>query len=136
MTQAPEKSHRMIPAAFFRWEPQTLPMPRIDPEFHRMSGLERGAETLRFQVVRLEFSLSPRGGLREWLKLNIRLFLFLAIPAVFLIPIATCIFAGIAEATVYLRIAAVNALFTLLAILAIAFILRTVGALSGKNRRK
>ena len=56
---------------------------------------------------------------------------------VLLIPsIFTCIFAGIAETTVYLRIAAVNALFTLLAILAIAFILRTVGALSGKNRRK
>ena len=126
--------HRRAPM-ILRWAPRPLREPTLDPDFQRMSTFERVAEALRYQAARLEYSLSPSGALREWLKLNIRLFLFLAIPAVFLVPIGTAIFAGIAEIAVFIRITAVNALFTLLAILAIAFVLSTVGALSGSRRK-
>lgn len=53
--------------------------------------MERAGEVMRYSIRRAEYWLSPRGTLREWLRLNLKLALFLGIPAVLLTPIITLV---------------------------------------------
>ena len=55
----------------------------------RFVSLERSAEVFRYGFNRLEYWLSPKGWLREWVRFNIRLALLLAVPSFLVVPLVT-----------------------------------------------
>ena len=61
----------------------------MDHELPSLSGVERSAEVLRFMMHKLEYWLSPLGHLREFIKLNLRLVLAIAIPVLMVAPLVT-----------------------------------------------
>ena len=46
-------------------------MPLLPLDFERLGGFQRGVEALLYAIARLERWLSPGGGLRAWLRLNL-----------------------------------------------------------------
>ena len=115
------------------WRPVPLPVPTVDPELARLGFVPRSAEAIRYQVLRLEHALSPGGGLRCWLKLNVLLALGLAIPAIVLVPPATAILAAFATWSAYLAAVALNLLLALVYAILIAAILSTVLGMARTN---
>jgi hypothetical protein len=81
------------------WSPRPLPPPSIDPEFRTMGWLERSAEVIRFSLLCLEYWVSGSGILREWLRLNLWVALFLFSAAILIIPAATAVVGGAVEFT-------------------------------------
>ena len=71
------------------WRPKALDKPQVDHDLHRLSGIERAAEVLRFMLHRLEYWISPLGHLREFVKLNFRLAIAIAIPVMMVAPLVT-----------------------------------------------
>lgn len=71
------------------WQPTSLPEPRVDPGLANFTALERSAEVFRYAFCRLEYWLSPEGWLREWLRLNLRIGVLLAIPSLLVVPLVT-----------------------------------------------
>lgn len=71
------------------WQPEVLPAPAVDADLPRLTGLERAAEVARFIMAKLEYWLSPLGNLREFIRLNFRLALILAIPVFMVAPLIT-----------------------------------------------
>ena len=61
----------------------------VDVELPHLTAIERSAEVCRFILNKLEFALSPLGNLREFIKLNIRLALCIAIPVLLVAPLIT-----------------------------------------------
>ena len=64
-------------------------MPVVDLELPHLSGIERAAEVMRFMLHQLEYALSPLGHLREFIKLNFRVALAIAIPVLLVAPLVT-----------------------------------------------
>jgi hypothetical protein len=71
------------------WNPQPLPVPAIDPDLEELQAFERITEVLRYQLLKIEYGLSSRGGLREWARVVMVLSLVLVIPAVLVVPLVT-----------------------------------------------
>jgi len=71
------------------WNPQPLPVPAIDPDLEELPVFERITEVLRYQLLHIEYGLSSRGGLREWVRVVMVLSLVLAMPAILLVPLVT-----------------------------------------------
>lgn len=71
------------------WRPEPLPSPVVDHELPRLTAIERAAEVVRFMVSKLEYALSPFGHLREFIKLNFRLSICIAIPVLMVAPLIT-----------------------------------------------
>lgn len=71
------------------WEPTPLAPPHVDPGMAQFTALERSAEVFRYGLHRLEYWLSPKGWLREWLRFNLRFALLLAVPALLVVPLIT-----------------------------------------------
>ena len=105
------------------WRPIPVPVPAVDPDLPRMGFLPRSAEVIRYQVLRVEHALSPGGGLRCWLKLNVLLALGLAIPAVLLVPPVTAVLVAFSTWAGYLAAATLNLLLALVYIILIGAIL-------------
>jgi len=61
----------------------------VDHELPKLTAIERAAEVMRFTFSRLEYALSPLGHLREFVKLNFRLALAIAIPDLLVAPLVT-----------------------------------------------
>ncbi len=108
------------------WNPQPLLPPTIDEELESLSPIERSAEVLRFQLLRLEYQLSSRGRLREYLKLNLCIAVVFAAPAFLIAPIITFFLGEVAAWSALLLTTAVNFLLTLVALIAIAVVLSFV----------
>ena len=108
------------------WRPESILLPTIDPYLTQLSFIERSAEVLRFQLLRLEYALSPEGWLREYLKLNLRIAACVAIPASILGPVIAFVLIMVVGWTASLLTIAVNCLLTLLAVIAIAALLTGV----------
>ena len=70
-------------------QPIAVEPPRVDPDIEKLRPIERAGETLRYSILRAEYWLSPRGTLREYLRLNLKLALYLGISALILTPILT-----------------------------------------------
>lgn len=71
------------------WQPEPVPPPMVDMELPHLSGIERAAEVMRFMLTKLEHWLSPLGNLREFMKLNFRLAISIAIPLLMVAPLLT-----------------------------------------------
>ena len=70
-------------------QPVAVEPPKVDPHIERLGSIERASEALRYSMLRAEHWLSPRGTLREYARLNLKLALFLGIPTIVLTPILT-----------------------------------------------
>ena len=70
---------------------QPLQPPAIDPHLEELNAVVRSTECLRHFILSIEFWISPRGQLRQWMKLNVCLAAFLLIPAVVLMPIISLV---------------------------------------------
>jgi hypothetical protein len=71
------------------WRPKPLPAPVVDTELPHLNGIERAAEVIRFILTTLEHWLSPSGQLREFVKMNARLAIAIAVPVVIVAPLVT-----------------------------------------------
>jgi len=108
------------------WNPTPIPRPVVAPDLTNLPFLIKSAEVLRYQIHKLEYSISSGGGLRAWFKLNLLVALLLAIPAFLLFPVITAVLVAFAEWTVCLMFIVRSLLMTLLYVLAIAAIVTTV----------
>jgi hypothetical protein len=52
-----------------------------------MNGLQRATESFRYSLLNFEHWVSPQGHIREWVRRNALLGMFLLIPAVLVMPI-------------------------------------------------
>ena len=55
--------------------------PRVDPRLTSLTPLERGAEVLRYSILRAEYWLSPQGAMRRRIRFAVRLWVCVAIAA-------------------------------------------------------
>jgi hypothetical protein len=69
------------------WQPTPVQPPTVHPEFTKMSALERAAEALRYTIFCCEIWISPSGGMREWLRHDLRLGICLFIPVSLVVPV-------------------------------------------------
>lgn len=69
------------------FEPTPIQPPVVDPEFPKMSGLERSAESVRFNILSLEYWLSASGRLRTWVNNNMLIAALLSIPVFIVMPL-------------------------------------------------
>ncbi len=99
--------------------------PRIPSRFTQQPFLERISEAIRYSILNLEYSLSPSGALRQWLKLNGLLFLWFGVPTFLLVPVVTSLMnqcvsiSAYFQATVQNLMHALVPLFILVGILSI-----------------
>ena len=84
----------------------------MDPELPHLPAIERAAEVLRYQTLRLEYALSPDGLLRAWLRLIMRLAAFALFPTVLLVPGVTFILGEFRDWTAFLLAAVENLVAT------------------------
>ena len=87
-------------------KPQPLEEPAVDPELPDLPALERSAEVLRYQTLRAEYSLSPGGRLRAWVKLMLILFVVFGLPAALFTPVLVLLASGLADVSAELSYAA------------------------------
>jgi hypothetical protein len=99
------------------WQPMPISSPVIDHDLDEMMVLERVTEVTRFQIHQLEYLVSPGGGLRAWLRVNMLLALLLLIPAMFVVPVVTSLAGQFATLTAYLYQASVNLFYTVLTLI-------------------
>lgn len=109
------------------WRPQPPPPPRLDRDVDTLPTIERVAEVTRFNVLALEQAISPNGGLRAWLKLNVLVALVLAIPAVLVVPVVTYLLGGFATWSVFLAQIAENLLRTAVMVFLIVLVIVVTG---------
>jgi len=84
---------------------------------------QRIAEVLRYGLLAFEYSLSPGGGLRAWLKLNMAVAVFLGIPALLVVPVITVLVTAVSTWTALLLQIVLNLLYAALALMALVFVL-------------
>jgi hypothetical protein len=107
----------------FSWQPIPV-VPPIPPfEISSLPWVHRVAAVLRYAVLVLEYSLSPGGSLRAWLKLNLMIGIVLGITASIVVPMVTILLAGIASWTALLLQIVLNLLDAALTLMALAFVL-------------
>jgi hypothetical protein len=99
------------------WQPVSISAPTIDRGLNEMMVLERVTEIFRYQLLQTEYMVSPGGGLRAWLRVNMLLALLLLIPAMFVVPVVTSLAGQFATLTAYLYQASVNLFYTVLTLI-------------------
>ncbi len=92
------------------WHPAALLPPQVDSEFELLGPIERSAEVLCYQCRKAEYWISPGGWLREWIRLNLRVAVFLAIPAITVVPLMTLMLEGVSSWVVHCRTIQANLL--------------------------
>lgn len=120
----------------FAWRPEPIPRPVVPPDLTNLPFLIKSAEVLRYQIRKLEYSISSGGGLRAWFKLNLLVTLLLAIPAFLLFPVITAVLVAFAGWAICLMYIVRSLLMALLYALAIAAIVTTVICLILPSRGK
>jgi hypothetical protein len=85
-----------------QWKPQPLSLPAVNPNLGHSPTLQRVSLVLRYSVLQLEYWISPGGTLREWLRFNVAVALFIGIPALVVVPIVTFLLWQFATWTEYL----------------------------------
>ena len=112
-----------------RWRSEPVQPPTVDPDLHRMSGLQRATESIRYVLLRWEHWVSPSGDIREWLRHNTRIGAWLFIPAIVLMPVIGFILWQV-SGWLALLTSIVGRLIVLPALILVAFVvIRIVAAL-------
>lgn len=106
--------------------------PVVNKSLDRMNSLQRTAEAFRYSLLSLEHWMSPEGNVRQWVKANTRLAVFIAVPTFLAFPVVTVALweveswinslTAIAGKLIFLPILA------LLALVSISIVLRTLRA--------
>ena len=78
---------------------RTIQPPTVTRELHQLDGLTRSAESIRYGILSLEWWISPNGRLREWLRRNAFIALWLGIPAGLVMPVVSFILYRVLEWT-------------------------------------
>ncbi len=122
------------------WRPTALPVPQVDQEFDLLGPIERSAEVIRYQCQNAEYWISPGGWLREWIRLNLRVAIFLAIPAITVGPLMTFMLEGVSSWVVHCRTIQASllqspfaALLLIGVCLAVAWVIRAFRRSDGRN---
>lgn len=118
------------------WNPQPIEKPTIDNELPSYPFLIRSVEVLKYQMLRLEYSLSRGGGLRAWFKLNLLVAFLLAIPALLVVPVVTALLSGLASWSAFLYQTMRNLTMTLMWGIAFLGIVVTIMFVVGQIRRR
>lgn len=71
------------------WKPRGIEKPQVTRQITHLHPIERSAEVLRYSILRAEWWISPTGRLRQWLRLNLLVSLYLSIPALLIVPVVT-----------------------------------------------
>jgi hypothetical protein len=71
------------------WHPQPLTPPKVHRKLSQLPAGRRIGEVVRYSWLRLEYWISPGGGMREWARLNVALALLIGIPILVFAPIVT-----------------------------------------------
>jgi len=103
-----------------------LPPPQVVEHLEELPTLERVAESWRYGWQRLEFTVSPQGKLRQWIKINFLLFLWLAIPLAFFIPLSTFALGHFAELTGFVKAGSYNLLEAALPLLLLSALISLI----------
>jgi len=74
-----------------------LEKPVIEKDFRNISHIERITESMRYNILCLEYSISPKGGIRQWIKVNLALFILIGIPLLIFTPLITYFIGSVAE---------------------------------------
>lgn len=124
------------------WQPKPLVPPVVDHDLPRLSAIERSAEVMRFMGHRLVYWLSPQGQLREFIKLNLRVALTVAIPALVVAPLITLALGQFQTWVVVLTqtmssfvLFPLSVLLSILLVCGLLYIIRTCLDLRGRGRR-
>ena len=111
------RSIRKAVSPYFSTALVPINKPTIDDDLNNLSHIERVTESMRYNVLCFEYSISPKGGLRQWIKVNIALLLLVGIPILIFMPLITYFIGGVAEisglladASLYLLEGALNIL--------------------------
>jgi hypothetical protein len=67
-----------------------LPVPLKPPiceDLEDLPAIQRVYEAITYVVLCLEYAVSPKGGLRQWIKLTLSLALLIGIPVAFFLPV-------------------------------------------------
>lgn len=99
--------------------PTPLLEPTISIDFSRLSTLERIVEVLRYKLLQLEYWISPSGGFRAYIKLNLIVCFLIGIPALFIVPLVTHLLGEFVTWTDYLFHAVLNLAQSVLIVLGI-----------------
>lgn len=83
------KQRRWLSLLWQQWKPVEVSKPAVDPELHTLTDVQRSAEVFRYSVLTTEYWLSPKGKLREWLRLNLLVSVVVGIPGLLIVPIIT-----------------------------------------------
>lgn len=66
-----------------KWTPNRIEQPNVDRKIQTLPPIKRASESIKYNILSLEYFLSPQGGLRQCLKMSISftlLFLLLGLP--------------------------------------------------------
>jgi hypothetical protein len=123
-----------------RYDAQPLDKPDVDAEFDLLSWPTRFAETIRYNLACLEYATGANGWLRAYVRLNLRLLLFVLVPSaavLILLAFLTPIFGSLTEicglmeaGSKSLMMAAVYGLITLVIV---SVIISAVVAIMGRK---
>lgn len=94
------------------WQPQSIACPFPDKDFENLGLFERIAETIIYSILLFEYYISPNGGLRAWLRLNLLAGVVGVIPAVTIVPVVTYLLQGFTTWSEYIRRISENLLST------------------------
>ena len=112
--------------------PLVPPVPSFD--ISSIPWAYRVTEVLRYAALALEYSLSPGGGLRAWLKLNLVIGIVLGITALIVVPMVTVLLAGMASWAALLLQIVLNLLYAALALMALVVVLLLIPQLVARRR--
>jgi len=70
-----------------QWQPKPVNPPVVDPEIENLDPLQRSAEVIKYSILSIEFWISPKGQVREWLRNNTHMAAWLAVPTILVLPI-------------------------------------------------
>jgi hypothetical protein len=99
------------------WQPVSISAPTIDRGLNEMMVLERVTEIFRYQLLQTEYMVSPGGGLRAWLRMNMLVAMVLIIPATLVVPVLTMLAGSFATLTGFLYQASMNLFYTVITLI-------------------
>jgi hypothetical protein len=125
---------RTITAEVLGWNPRQLQQPALAGDFSDMVAVEKGGEAIRYQLLRLEYVLSPNGVLREWLRLVVRAAVLLGIPLLFLLPVLFYFFGSVSALSALFADCIFEVVVAVVPVLAVLIICKAVALILGGRR--